>query len=63
VKRKWPRSPFRLKICYGPLFNLDNTDAHPDGFLSDVNPHSEQIFSNAVIDIGLESDAELFGQV
>jgi hypothetical protein len=46
--------PQSEKTFYVPLFNSDNTDAHPDGFLSVVNRHSEQIFSNVVIDIGFE---------
>jgi glutaminyl-tRNA synthetase len=36
------------------LFNSDSPDTHPDGFLSVINPNSEEIFSNAMIETGYE---------
>lgn len=32
------------------LFNSENPSAHPDGFLSDINPNSEEIYTNAIIE-------------
>ncbi|KAF3403421.1 Glutamine--tRNA ligase [Talaromyces pinophilus] len=47
-------SPIKATVRnYNPLFTCDNPDTHPDGFLSVMNPHSEEIFPNAMIDIGL----------
>lgn len=39
---------------FNPLFNSSNPVAHPDGFLADINPDSEQVFSNAMMEIGFE---------
>lgn len=33
-----------------PLFCSENPQAHPDGFLSDINSHLEEIFRNAVVE-------------
>lgn len=35
---------------YKPLFNSENPLAHPDGFLKDINPDSEHVITNAVIE-------------
>ncbi|OBT44178.1 hypothetical protein VE00_04859 [Pseudogymnoascus sp. WSF 3629] len=37
-----------------PLFKSDDPNTRPDGFLSDVNPRSEEIFPNAMIETGIE---------
>lgn len=35
------------------LFKSDNPSAHPSGnFLNDINPHSEDIYPNAMIEVG-----------
>jgi glutaminyl-tRNA synthetase len=48
------KSPIRAKVhIYNPLFTSDNPDGHPDGFLAAINPQSEEIFPNALIEIGL----------
>ncbi|KAE8551982.1 hypothetical protein TMatcc_001985 [Talaromyces marneffei ATCC 18224] len=47
-------SPIKVTVrTYNPLFTCNNPDTHPDGFLSVINPHSEEIFPDAMIDIGL----------
>ena len=48
-------SPFKAEIrLINPLFKSDNPAAHPEGFLKDINPDSEHIFPNAMIEIGIE---------
>ena len=48
-------SPIRAEVrFYNSLFKSENPDAAVNGFLSDVNPSSEEIFPNAVIETGLE---------
>ena len=37
-----------------PLFKSSNPSAHPNGFLADINPESEEIFPNAMIEVGFE---------
>ncbi|KAL8949760.1 MAG: hypothetical protein Q9222_004159 [Ikaeria aurantiellina] len=49
------QSPIKATVrAFNPLFKSDNPAAHPDGFLADINPDSEQIFPNALIETGLE---------
>ena len=46
-------SPVKAEVrVINPLFKSDNPAAHPDGFLKDINPHSEEIFLNAMIETG-----------
>ena len=40
--------------AFNPLFKSNNPAAHPDGFLADVNPDSEQVFPDAMIETGFE---------
>lgn len=48
-------SPLKATVrVFNPLFKSDDPDARPEGFLSDVNPHSEEIFPNAMIETGIE---------
>ncbi|KAL8785764.1 MAG: hypothetical protein Q9195_008507 [Heterodermia aff. obscurata] len=48
-------SPIKAAIrAFNPLFKSDNPAAHPDGFLADINPDSEQIYPDAMIEIGFE---------
>jgi glutaminyl-tRNA synthetase len=37
-----------------PLFNSENPDSAPGGFLHDLNPNSEEIYPNAMVETGLE---------
>ncbi|KAK2745864.1 hypothetical protein FQN57_003477 [Myotisia sp. PD_48] len=46
-------SPVHVEVRnFNPLFKSDNPVAHPDGFLADINPESEEIFQNALIEAG-----------
>ncbi|KFY83806.1 hypothetical protein V500_09901 [Pseudogymnoascus sp. VKM F-4518 (FW-2643)] len=48
-------SPVKATVrVFNPLFKSDDPDAHPEGFLSDINPRSEEIFPNAMIETGIE---------
>ena len=38
--------------CFNSLFKSINPQAHPAGYLSDLNPESEEIYGNAVIETG-----------
>jgi glutaminyl-tRNA synthetase len=47
-------SPVKATVrVFNSLFNSDSPDTLTDGFLSVVNPNSEEIFSNAMIETGL----------
>lgn len=49
------KSPIKTEVrAFNRLFKSANPAAHPDGFLADINPNSEEIFSNAMIDTGFE---------
>jgi glutaminyl-tRNA synthetase len=46
-------SPIRATVrLFNPLFTADNPDSHPDGYLSVLNPKSEDIYPNAMIENG-----------
>src|SRR6202035_5475413 len=47
-------SPVRLKQVrlFTPLFKSINPDSNPEGFIADLNPHSEECYDNAVIEVG-----------
>jgi glutaminyl-tRNA synthetase len=48
-------SPVKVSVrVFNSLFNSDNPDTHPDGFLSVINPNSKEIFSNAMVETGFE---------
>ncbi len=48
-------SPIKVEVrVINPLFRSDNPAAHPEGFLKDINPHSEEIFPHAMIETGFE---------
>ena len=48
-------SPIKAEVrIINPLFKSDNPAAHPEGFLQDINPDSEEIFPNAMIETGFE---------
>ncbi|QKX54440.1 uncharacterized protein TRUGW13939_01526 [Talaromyces rugulosus] len=47
-------SPIKASVrIHNPLFTCDNPDTHPSGFLSVVNPRSEEVFPGAMVEIGL----------
>lgn len=45
-------SPIRVSETrvYNQLFNSENPSAHPDGFLNDINPESELVHKNSVVE-------------
>lgn len=47
-------SPVRIgeTRLFNQLFKSENPSAHPDGFLADINPDSETILKNAIIETG-----------
>ncbi|KAJ5215115.1 Glutamine--tRNA ligase [Penicillium chermesinum] len=46
-------SPIKAEIrAFNPLFKSEDPNSHPEGFLADINPDSEQIYPNAMVDIG-----------
>ncbi|KAL8875389.1 MAG: hypothetical protein Q9198_006248 [Flavoplaca austrocitrina] len=48
-------SPIKATVrAFNPLFKSNNPSAHPDGFLADINPDSEQIFPHAMMECGFE---------
>ncbi|KFY35256.1 hypothetical protein V494_06072, partial [Pseudogymnoascus sp. VKM F-4513 (FW-928)] len=48
-------SPIKATVrAFNPLFMSDDPDALPGGFLSDINPRSEEVFPNAMIETGIE---------
>lgn len=48
-------SPIKAEVrIINPLFKSDNPAAHPEGFLKDINPDSEEIFPNAMVETGFE---------
>ena len=48
-------SPVKATVrVFNPLFNSDNPDGHPGGFLASVNPNSKEVYSDALIETGLE---------
>lgn len=47
-------SPVECEVrVTSPLFKSENPDAAPDGFMGDVNTESEQVFPNAMLEVGL----------
>ncbi|RDW70552.1 glutamine--tRNA ligase [Aspergillus mulundensis] len=48
-------SPLKATVrTYNPLFTVDNPDSHPQGFLSVVRPHSENVYPSALVEVGLK---------
>lgn len=48
-------SPIKVEVrMFNPLFKSENPDSAEGGFLNDVNPNSEEIYSNAMIETGLD---------
>ena len=47
-------SPIKAEVrVFNSLFKSEDPDAHPDGFLADVNPASEEVYPNALVETGL----------
>ena len=47
-------SPIKVEVrSFNPLFKSENPDAAEGGFIKDINPNSEEIYPNAMIEIGL----------
>lgn len=43
------KSPIHAEIrAFSPLFKSEDPSAHPDGFLADINPNSEEIYQGMV---------------
>lgn len=53
-------SPIKLAEVreFERLFKSDNPSAHPDGYLADINPNSEHVFKNALIETGFNEVRE-----
>ena len=48
-------SPIKAEVrIFNPLFKSENPDSAERGFLNDVNPNSEEIYPDAMIETGLE---------
>lgn len=48
-------SPVKVEVrVTNQLFNSENPLGHPNGFLADINPNSEEIFPDALIETGFE---------
>ncbi|KAI1981517.1 Glutaminyl-tRNA synthetase [Ophidiomyces ophidiicola] len=48
-------SPLKAEVhAFSPLFNSADPASHPNGFLADINPNSETIYPNALLDTGFE---------
>lgn len=48
-------SPTKAEVrMFNPLFKSENPDAAEGGFMNDVNPNSEEIYANAMLETGLE---------
>ena len=48
------KSPINVEVrVFSSLFKSENPDSAEGGFMTDVNPHSEEIYPNAIIETGL----------
>lgn len=48
------KSPIKAEVrTFNPLFKSEDPDAAEGGFINDVNPKSEELYPNAVIEVGL----------
>ena len=48
-------SPIKAEVrVFNPLFKSNNPQAHPDGYLADINLNSIEKFPNAMIETGFE---------
>ena len=48
-------SPIKAQVrFFNPLFKSSNPQAHPDGYLADINVDSLEVFPNALIETGFE---------
>ncbi|PGH30609.1 glutamine-tRNA ligase [[Emmonsia] crescens] len=52
-------SPIKAEVhSFNPLFNSANPLSHPDGYLADINPNSEDVFPKALLEIGFKEIKE-----
>lgn len=55
AESKKHNSPIKAEVrVFNQLFRSDDPQAHPEGFLADLNPQSEEVFSSAVLEPGFE---------
>ena len=48
-------SPINVEArLFNQLFKSDDPESNPDGFLADIIPDSEEVYSNAMIEVGFE---------
>ena len=48
-------SPIKVEVrSFNPLFKSENPDAAEGGFMNDINPNSEEVYPNAMIEVGLD---------
>ena len=53
------KSPLKAEVrTFNPLFKSEDPDAAEGGFINDVNPNSEEIYPNAVIEVGFHEIRE-----
>ncbi|KAJ5430396.1 Glutamine-tRNA synthetase class Ib [Penicillium cf. griseofulvum] len=46
-------SPIRAEVrAFNSLFKSEDPSAHPDGFLADINPDSEEFYKDAMVETG-----------
>ena len=49
------QSPRKAEVrLFNPLFKSEDPQAHPDGFLADINAKSEEVYSDALIETGFQ---------
>ncbi|KAL8687585.1 MAG: hypothetical protein Q9218_006289 [Villophora microphyllina] len=48
-------SPVKAEVrIFNPLFKSENPDSAEGGYLNDINPHSEEIYPDAIIETGIQ---------
>lgn len=48
------RSPINVEVrCFNPLFKSDHPDSAEGGYLNDIRENSEEVFPNAMVEVGL----------
>ena len=49
------KSPVNIEVrIFNPLFKSENPDSAAGGYLEDINPNSEEIYPNAMLEIGID---------
>ncbi|KAL8969172.1 MAG: hypothetical protein Q9183_002121 [Haloplaca sp. 2 TL-2023] len=53
------KSPVNVEVrIFNPLFKSENPDSAAGGYLADINPNSEKIYPNAMLEIGIDEIKE-----